>query len=141
MTASEQLTHEQLVNLALQAREKAYTPYSQFNVGAAVLTRSGKVFLGCNIENASFPAGICAERVAISGAYAAGERDIVAIAVVGDTPHPITPCGICRQVILELAPDCDVLMANTAGDISVSKPRILLPGGFTSDSLSERETE
>ena len=115
---------------AAAARERAYCPYSGFAVGAAVLTASGRVFPGCNIENASYSATICAERAALLGAYAAGEREIVALAVIADTAGPVSPCGTCRQVILELAPGGMVVLANTRGDIRLTTPQELLPGGF-----------
>ena len=128
---------QELVAAALEARQRAYVPYSQFAVGAAVLTTSGRVFPGCNIENAAYPSTICAERVALTSAYAAGEREIVALAVVADTPTPVSPCGTCRQVLLELAPRCTVLLANTHGELAQTTPAALLPGGFTGDSLPE----
>jgi len=119
-----------LVAQAAAARERAYCPYSGFAVGAAVLTASGRVFPGCNVENASYSATICAERAALLGAYAAGEREIVALAVIADTAGPVSPCGTCRQVILELAPGGMVALANTRGDIRLTTPQELLPGGF-----------
>jgi cytidine deaminase len=124
-----------LVAMARQARAQAYCPYSGFAVGAAVLTTTGRVFVGCNIENAAYPAAICAERVALTGAYAAGEREIVALAVVADTPTPVSPCGTCRQVIHELAPGCTVILANMRGDQARRTPQELLPGGFTEEDL------
>ena len=119
-----------LVAQAAAARERAYCPYSGFAVGAAVLTASGRVFPGCNVENAAYPATICAERSALLGAYAAGEREIVALAVIADTAGPVSPCGTCRQVIHELAPGCTVELANTRGDIRLTTPQKLLPDGF-----------
>ena len=119
-----------MVAQAAAARERAYCPYSGFAVGAAVLTASGRVFPGCNVENAAYPATICAERAALLGAYAAGEREIVALAVVADTAEPVSPCGTCRQVIHELAPGCTVALANTRGDIRLTTPQALLPDGF-----------
>jgi cytidine deaminase len=124
-----------LVAQARLARERAYCPYSGFAVGAAVLTASGRVFLGCNVENAAYPATICAERSAWVGAYAAGEREIVAIAVVADTPDPVSPCGTCRQVIHELARSASVALANMRGDVALTTPGELLPGGFTANDL------
>ena len=124
-----------LVALAREARERAYSPYSEFAVGAAVLTASGRVFPGCNVENAAYPAAICAERTALVSAYAAGEREIVALAVVADTPQPVSPCGTCRQVILELAPGCMVALANMDGQVALTTPDALLPGGFTAQDL------
>jgi cytidine deaminase len=88
-----------LISAALTARSLAYTPYSNFNVGAAVLTASGRIFSGGNIENASYPMTLCAERVALVSAYAAGERTIQALAVVTPTLDVASPCGACRQVI------------------------------------------
>ena len=124
-----------LVAQAIAARERAYCPYSQFAVGAAAISASGRVFLGCNIENAAYPATVCAERTALLSAYAAGDREIVALAVVADTPGPVSPCGTCRQVIHELAPRCCVALANMRGDLYLATPQELLPGGFTGDSL------
>jgi cytidine deaminase len=124
-----------LLAQAAAARERAYCPYSGFAVGAAALTASGRVFPGCNVENAAYPATICAERAALLGAYAAGEREIVALVVIADTPAPVSPCGTCRQVIHELAPGCIVTLANTRGDVRLITPQELLPGGFTGADL------
>jgi cytidine deaminase len=127
---------QDLIAEALAARSHAYVPYSHFAVGAAALTASGRVFPGCNIENAAYPVTLCAERVALTSAYAAGEREIVALAVVADTPGPVSPCGSCRQVIFELAPRCTVVLANKRGELKQMTPDALLPGGFTADSLA-----
>lgn len=124
--------HEELIQEAKQARMKAYTPYSHFEVGAALLTRSGKIFHGCNIENSSYGATVCAERVALFNAYAHEEREIQAIAIVADTPTPCPPCGICRQVILELGGDIEVILANLQDNIRIFKASELLPEAFTS---------
>ena len=132
-----QLDYGELVGAAAAARERAYAPYSHFAVGAAVLTASGRVFPGCNIENAAYPATLCAERVALTSAYAAGEREIVALAVIADTPGPVSPCGTCRQVIFELAPHCTVILTNLHSNQAETTPAALLPGGFTADSLPE----
>lgn len=120
---------------AAAAREQAYCPYSGFAVGALALTASGRVFPGCNVENAAYPATICAERAALLGAYAAGEREIVALAVIADTVGPVSPCGTCRQVIHELAPRSRVVLANMRGDMQLTTPQELLPGGFTGEEL------
>jgi cytidine deaminase len=127
-----------LVVAAGAARERAYAPYSHFTVGAAALTAAGRIFPGCNIENAAYPACLCAERVALTSAYAAGEREIVALAVVADTAGPVSPCGTCRQVLLELAPRCIVVLANTRGQKLQTTPQALLPSGFTAESLPEQ---
>ncbi|HEX9373921.1 MAG TPA: cytidine deaminase [Roseiflexaceae bacterium] len=131
-----QADYAALVAQARAARERAYCPYSGFAVGAAALTASRRMFLGCNVENAAYPATICAERAALVSAYAAGEREIVALAVIADTPTPVSPCGTCRQVIHELAPRCAVVLANLRGDTQLTTPQELLPGGFTGEDLS-----
>lgn len=125
-----------LVAHALDARRRAYAPYSQYAVGAAVLAADGSVILGCNVENASYPATICAERVALTGAIAQGKRDLVAIAVA--TENGGSPCGICRQVMAELGPQMTVYIANAAGEYRTTTVQELLPDGFTGDSLTPR---
>jgi cytidine deaminase len=127
--------YTELVEQARQARDRAYTPYSRFAVGAAALTASGRSFPGCNVENAAYSACVCAERIALLSAYAAGERDIVALAVVADTAGPVSPCGTCRQVLLELAPRCTVVLANMHGATLLTTPDELLPAGFTAAAL------
>jgi cytidine deaminase len=127
-----------LLSAASSARERAYVPYSRFKVGAALLTAAGTVYPGCNIENAAYPICLCAERAAFAGAWSAGETEFVALAVVADTAAPVSPCGMCRQFMFELAPDMPVLLANLAGDTLQTTPRDLLPGGFTkADVLKE----
>lgn len=130
-------TYAGLVAAARAGRAAAYAPYSGFAVGAAVRTASGKVFTGCNIENAAYPLTLCAERVALFSAYAAGEREIVALAVVTPTEEPARPCGACRQVILELAPRCTVVLANLQGDERIVSPQSLLPDAFGPQQLDE----
>lgn len=120
-----------LINEATLARQRAYTPYSRFNVGAALLTASGRIFHGCNIENAAYPVCLCAERSACAAAWSAGEHEFVALAVIADTDAPVSPCGMCRQFMFELAPDMPVMLANLRGDTHLTSPRELLPGGFT----------
>lgn len=132
---SVQLNHKALIEAARAARELAYIPYSRFAVGAAVLTASGRIFPGCNIENAAYPSTICAERTALFSAYAAGERTIVAIAVVADTSGPVSPCGGCRQVMHELAPQAVVILANMGEALQVTSPQLLLPDGFEAREL------
>jgi cytidine deaminase len=104
----------QLVDTALQARRRAHAPYSGFPVGAALLTKSGKIFSGCNVENVSLGLTICAERSAVAAAVANGEKDFIAIAVVADSSEPALPCGACRQVLAEFNPDLTII-ASTAG--------------------------
>lgn len=122
-----------LVEAARAARKQAYAPYSGFAVGAAVRTPSGGVHVGCNVENAAYPEGICAETAAIAAMVAAGERVIAEVAVVADTDEPITPCGGCRQRIAEFGDgDTLVVMATLAGDRRSASIAQLLPGAFTS---------
>ena len=127
------VTSDVLLTMARQAREQAYAPYSRFLVGAAVITRDGRRFSGCNVENASYGLCNCAERTALFAAIAAGCRpgDFVALAVIGDTPAPIAPCGACRQVMAELcSQDMPVLLANLQGDVQLTTVGQLLPGSF-----------
>jgi cytidine deaminase len=120
---------------ARRAREHAYAPYSRFAVGAALITADGTIFRGCNIENAAYPSTICAERAALFGAYSAGQRDIIAIAVVADTSGPVSPCGGCRQVIHELAPHAVIILGNLGDAIRITSAQGLLPYGFDAAEL------
>ncbi|PDV97407.1 cytidine deaminase [Candidatus Chloroploca asiatica] len=129
--------YEALATAAQNARNLAYAPYSHFQVGAAVLTASGKIFCGGNIENAAYPLTICAERVALYSAYAAGEREILALAVVTDTDDVASPCGACRQVMIELSPQCGVLLLNMQGHQRLTTPHELLPHSFGATQLDE----
>jgi cytidine deaminase len=115
----------------------AYAPYSHFKVGAALLTKKGNVYSAGNIENASTGAGICAERAAMARAIASGEREFEAIAIVGDACLPISPCGICRQSLIEFGEDILVIMANCKGDALTACARDLLPRAFTSRCLDK----
>jgi cytidine deaminase len=124
---------EALIREATEARDRAYAPYSAFRVGAAVLTRSGRVFRGCNVENASYSLCMCAERSALFLAIAAGfsRGDFTHLAVVGDTDGPLAPCGACRQVMMELGgPHLIVIQANLRGALSQFTMATLLPGAF-----------
>src|SRR5438552_12213482 len=116
-----------LIQSASEARLKAYAPYSRFAVGAAVQCRSGAIYVGTNIENISYGLTICAERIAIGSAIAAGEREFVAIAVVADTVEPIVPCGACRQFLAEFSPDLIIVSATVEGDRKVESLSHLLP--------------
>lgn len=122
-----------LVRRAMQARSKAYAPYSRYAVGAAVLTMAGDIFDGCNIENATYSATVCAERVAIFKAISEGRRHLAAIAVV--TKNGGSPCGICRQVMREFAPDMVVLIADAEGNYRRSTVAELLPDSFAPEDL------
>jgi cytidine deaminase len=122
-----------LLALARSARELAYAPYSKFRVGAAVQTRDGRQFSGCNVENAAYGLCNCAERTALFGAIASGCRpgDFVALAVIADTPTPVSPCGACRQVMVELCgDDMPVLLGNLHDEVQRTTAGALLPGSF-----------
>jgi len=133
MAESDKLTPAQLVAQAIAARQLAYAPYSSYLVGAALLVEDGTVILGCNVENASYPATICAERVALTAAVAQGKRKFVAMAVA--TLDGGSPCGICRQVMAELGIDMDVYIADEAGNFRSTTVRELLPDSFSGASL------
>lgn len=120
-----------LLDAARNVRKRAYAPYSNFQVGAAIRTPSGKVFVGCNVENVAYPEGTCAEAGAIAAMIAAGEREIAAIAVIADSPAPVAPCGGCRQKIAEFATsDATITMATTEGVTAEVAVASLLPGAF-----------
>jgi cytidine deaminase len=124
---------DDLLALARSARAMAYAPYSRFLVGAVVQTRDGRQFSGCNVENASYGLCLCAERTALFSAVAAGCRpgDFAALAVIADTPDPVSPCGACRQVMAELCDaDMPVLLANLGGATQQTSVAALLPGSF-----------
>ncbi len=119
-----------LVRAAWAVRERSYAPYSQFRVGAALLGAGGRVFIGTNVENASFGLSMCAERSALFQAVAAGETDFEAIAICADGAAPTPPCGACRQVLMEFAPDLTVLMAGTEGSVEEHRLADLLAHPF-----------
>ena len=133
-SSGETMTPQALVQEALAARALAYAPYSHYLVGAAVLTADGAVVRGCNVENAAYPATICAERVALTAAIAQGQRKLVAIAVA--TRDGGSPCGICRQVMAELGPEMQVYISDDAGNFRVTSVRELLPDSFSGASLT-----
>lgn len=127
-----------MIKEAMTAREKAYVPYSKYPVGAALLTKKGKVYHGCNIENAAYSMCNCAERTAIFKAYSEGERDFSMMAVVADSSRPVPPCGACRQVISELCPkEMKVILTNLQGNIDQVTVEELLPGAFSAEDLNE----
>ncbi|MBM7584718.1 cytidine deaminase [Bacillus pakistanensis] len=132
------MDHTQLIEEAKKARELAYVPYSKFKVGAALLTNDGKVYHGCNIENAAYSMCNCAERTALFKAYSEGDKDFQMIAVVADTNRPVPPCGACRQVISELcSPSMKVILTNLNGDVQELTVHELLPGAFSPEDLNE----
>ena len=133
------LTNEErrsLIDLANEARRRAYAPYSQYSVGAALRTASGRIFTGCNVENAAYPTSMCAERVAIFKAVSEGEKNFEVMAVV--TPNGGSPCGGCRQVMAEFGLDMLVLIADGEGRL-VQETTVggLLPGAFTPKDLKK----
>ncbi|OMF34193.1 cytidine deaminase [Paenibacillus sp. FSL H8-0548] len=135
--------YAELLYAAKEAMSRAYVPYSNFQVGAALLDNEGHVHFGCNVENAAYGPTNCAERTALFRAVADGKRpgQFQAIAVIGDTEGPIAPCGICRQVLVELcAPDMPVIMGNLSGKWAISTVSDLLPGAFTPATLDYRES-
>ncbi len=132
-------TNERLLEAAGEAMKRAYVPYSHFKVGAALLDSEGNVHYGCNVENAAYGPSNCAERTALFRAVADGHTagSFRAIAVIGDTPGPITPCGVCRQVLSELCePNMPVIMGNLRGDVKVMTVSELLPGAFSPRDLN-----
>ena len=112
------MTDKELVNLALDARKNSYSPYSKYSVGAAVLCGDESIFTGCNIENASYPCGICAERTAMSKAISEGKKSFSKIAIAGSSDQICTPCGLCRQFMYEFAPDLTVLCSDDKGNFT-----------------------
>ena len=127
--------HATLISAAKQARENAHAPYSNFRVGAALRATSGRVFGGCNVENATYGLTVCAERIAIFKAISEGEHGFDAIAVVTNTDTLTPPCGACRQLIWEFCGDIRVIMANLKGKTEVIQMRELFPRPFDSSHL------
>lgn len=129
-----------LVAKAKAIRDKAYVPYSNFPVGAALLTKSGKIYTGCNIENAAYPVTCCAERVAIFKAIADGEREFKEMAVVADTPRPVPPCGSCRQVMSEFFDQSMLIsLANLHNETKTITVKDLLPFSFQPEDMTNAE--
>ncbi|MCL1884230.1 MAG: cytidine deaminase [Defluviitaleaceae bacterium] len=134
------MNYVNLAAAALDAMEMSYSPYSKFRVGAALLTKSGKAYMGCNIESAAYSPTNCAERTALFKAVSEGEREFSAIAVAGapesGEPQYCYPCGVCRQMLKEfLSDDCDVIIVKTAGDYKIHKFGEILPFGFGAENL------
>ena len=132
------MNDNELIRCAAEFRSRAYAPYSGFAVGAALLAASGRVYGGVNVENASYPVGICAERAAVAAAITAGEHDFEALAVIADSPAPCAPCGMCRQMLMEF-PLKRIILANTAGATRVLTPAELLPHAFGAAALPTKE--
>lgn len=123
--------YEELIARAVAAQQRAYAPYSQFRVGAALETKAGKIYTGCNIEISSYGLTICAERVAMFKAISEGETEFKQIAVKSDTDDFCSPCGACRQVLFDFAPDLTVVLVNADNATQETSMRHLLPDAFT----------
>ncbi len=127
-----------LLAFAREIQDKAYAPYSEFRVGAAIFA-GGEIYQGVNVENAAYPATICAERAALSAAITAGCRDIDAVAVVGDSETPTVPCGCCRQALAEFNPEMRVIMGGRTDEVLVMTLDELLPEAFVRGYLDQDE--
>lgn len=126
---------EQLCQMALAMRQQAYCPYSHFAVGAALQGADGMVYTGCNIENAAYSATLCAERVALAKAVSEGKRDFVRLAIAASGEDYCVPCGVCRQMLWEFAPDLEIICLNGQGQARIFSLRELLPHAFDSGQL------
>jgi len=135
MTVATVPRESELAACARAAQRRAYAPYSSFRVGAALLCADGTIVSGCNIENASYPAGTCAERVALGSAVAAGQREFLAVAIATDAPAGTPPCGICRQALAEFAPALSVVAVAVDGALTRWTLDALLPHPFTPTSI------
>ncbi|MEA3312936.1 MAG: cytidine deaminase [Caldisericota bacterium] len=129
------MNRDELLKMAIKARNNAYAPYSHFKVGAAILAKNGKVYSGCNIENSSYGASVCAERVALFTAVSEGEKEFLSIAIATDTKKPVMPCGICRQVLSEFAPNLKIYAINIDGKVKEALLDQILPDAFTKEDL------
>jgi cytidine deaminase len=125
-----------LIDAATSVRKNAYVPYSNFKVGAALLSGSGQVHVGCNVENVAYPEGTCAEAGAIAAMVAAGDTELTEIVVIADSPVPVTPCGGCRQKLFEFAaPGARITMASVSGEMTTMSVADLLPGAFVKSQM------
>jgi len=129
------MDYDKLSQKAIEAKKLAFPPYSNFRVGAALLTEDDKLYLGCNIETSSYSLTICAERTAVFKAISEGERKFKAIAIASDAEDFISPCGACRQVMSDLCGDIDVIMLNSKGEKRIEKMSTLLPYAFSDKDL------
>ena len=127
---------ETLIEKSFEAQKNTHSPYSKFAVGASVLAKSGKIYTGANIENASYPAGICAERVAYSKAISEGERDFEAVCITCSGNDFAYPCGVCRQFMSEFGPNTTVVVARSKTDYKILSLEQLLPCAFEKDNLN-----
>lgn len=129
-----------LLAFAREIQERAYAPYSMFRVGAAIFA-GGEIYQGVNVENASYPATVCAERVALGAAISAGQREIDALAVVGDSESPTVPCGCCRQALAEFNPELRVIMGGRTDEVLVMSLDELLPEAFVKGYLDQDDSK
>lgn len=136
LTAAEK---DDLLAAALAVKPRAYAPYSGFHVGSALLSRTGRIHLGVNVENASYPVGVCAERVAIGAAVTAGDADIIAVAVATDADTPVMPCGMCSQALFELSPDLLVIAVDKHGHRREASIRQVLPFAYQGEGLEKKD--
>lgn len=134
------MKNSELIKKAMEAKEKSYSPYSKFGVGAALLTEDGKVYTGCNIEIASYSPTLCAERTAIFKAISEGSHNVKKIAIVGDA-NPTYPCGVCRQVIREFGKDAEIIIGNSPNDYNIYTIDDLLPHSFGPEDLDTNGKE
>lgn len=133
------MDYKLLVQKAIEAKQNAYAPYSNFRVGAALLTEDDQIITGCNIEISSYSLTICAERNAIFKAYSDGKRNFKALALAADTKDYISPCGACRQVISDLCGDIDVILINGNNETKILRTQQLLPFAFTDKELNKKD--
>jgi cytidine deaminase len=128
---------QELIQIAFNVRKKAYAPYSKFQVGASLLGKSGHIYSGCNVENASYGASICAERTAVVKAVSEGETEFEALVVASDAKEPASPCGICRQFLAEFGLGLVLILVNLEGKMIETTLAEYLPGAFVPKSLDE----
>ncbi len=131
------MNYKTLAHKAVEAKKNALSPYSNFRVGAALLTKNNKIYLGCNVENSTFGLSICAERTAIFKAISEGERKFKAIAIASDSPDYISPCGACRQIIYDLCGEIDIICTNSKEEYKIFKTSELLPFAFGDKDLKK----
>lgn len=129
------MKNEELIDAAIRAREYGIAPYSGFKVGAVAVTKNGKIFAGCNVENSTYGLTMCAERVAIFKALSEGEHEFTKVVVVADTPQPCYPCGACRQIIWDFAPNAEVICANLKDQHQIFRAEELIPNAFGARDL------
>lgn len=134
---TKQVKYQDLVNAATKAADKTYSPYSHFPVGAAILTEDGHIFTGCNVENASYGATICAERTALVKAISEGSRRFAAVAIVASNGSDCWPCGVCRQFLSEFGVELDVVVEGNDGSLQCVKLKELLPHHFGPSNLAK----